>query len=172
MDQPAGQVLAAGSGSGAERGARSRRRSIGMCGWAERKRPFSPAYVPHQLARLSGFRLRRDRRHGLPHPRHAEHGAALTAPVSVECVKQEGKSKYTFPQNVDDPLGLPGARRDASGEAVLVRRPGGSSPKIPGVPAGELIGDRDINGSLFIGDKGMMTTGCYGERTRLVPPRR
>ena len=25
------------------------------------------------------------------------------------------------------------------------------------------------NGSIFIGDKGMVTTGCYGERTRLVP---
>ena len=31
------------------------------------------------------------------------------------------------------------------------------------------IGDSDINGSIFIGDKGMVTTGCYGERTRLVP---
>ena len=42
-------------------------------------------------------------------------------------------------------------------------------PKFDGVPAGELLGDKDINGSLFIGDKGMVTTGCYGERTRLVP---
>ena len=37
------------------------------------------------------------------------------------------------------------------------------------MPAGELLGDSDINGSVFIGDKGMVTTGCYGERTRLVP---
>jgi hypothetical protein len=42
-------------------------------------------------------------------------------------------------------------------------------PDIKGVPAGELLGDSDSNGSLFIGDKGMVTTGCYGERTRLVP---
>jgi hypothetical protein len=42
-------------------------------------------------------------------------------------------------------------------------------PKFEGVPEGELIGDKDINGSLFIGDKGMLTTGCYGEHTRLVP---
>ena len=35
-----------------------------------------------------------------------------------------------------------------------------------------MIGDNDINGSLFIGDKGMVTTGCYGERTRLVPASR
>jgi hypothetical protein len=42
-------------------------------------------------------------------------------------------------------------------------------PKFDGVPEGQLIGDKDINGSLFIGDKGMLTTGCYGERTRLIP---
>ena len=45
-------------------------------------------------------------------------------------------------------------------------------PKFDGVPEGELIGDKDINGSLFIGDKGMVTTGCYGENTRLVPAER
>jgi hypothetical protein len=42
-------------------------------------------------------------------------------------------------------------------------------PKFDGIPAGTLLGDKDINGSLFIGDKGFITTGCYGERTRLVP---
>jgi hypothetical protein len=42
-------------------------------------------------------------------------------------------------------------------------------PKFEGIPAGQLLGDKDINGSLFIGDKGMLTTGCYGERTRLMP---
>jgi hypothetical protein len=42
-------------------------------------------------------------------------------------------------------------------------------PDFEGVPQGELLGDSDCNGSLFIGDKGMVTTGCYGERTRLVP---
>jgi hypothetical protein len=41
--------------------------------------------------------------------------------------------------------------------------------KFDGIPEGELIGDDDNNGSLFIGDKGMVTTGCYGERTRLLP---
>jgi hypothetical protein len=44
--------------------------------------------------------------------------------------------------------------------------------KFDGIPAGELIGDDDNNGSLFIGDKGMVTTGCYGERTRLMPDSR
>ena len=37
------------------------------------------------------------------------------------------------------------------------------------VSVARAMGDKDINGSLFIGDKGMVTTGCYGERTRLVP---
>jgi hypothetical protein len=42
-------------------------------------------------------------------------------------------------------------------------------PEIQGVPSRELLGDTDTNGSLFVGEKGMLTTGCYGERTRLVP---
>jgi hypothetical protein len=84
------------------------------------------------------------------------------------------------------------------------------SPKVPGVPEGELLGDLPSrprqqgaaprprtapngyvgrifnweqfeeaqapdarisgpNGSLFVGDKGMLTTGTYGEQTRLLP---
>jgi hypothetical protein len=42
-------------------------------------------------------------------------------------------------------------------------------PEFPGVPQGEVLGDKDINGSLFIGSKGMVTTGCLGDGTRLVP---
>jgi hypothetical protein len=45
-------------------------------------------------------------------------------------------------------------------------------PKVEGVPEGTLIGDEDINGSLFVGSKGMVTTGCYGEKTRLIPDAR
>jgi len=39
----------------------------------------------------------------------------------------------------------------------------------PSVPETEALGDKSNNGSLFLGEKGMVTTGCYGERTRLVP---
>ena len=51
-----------------------------------------------QLARLVRLRLRRARRHGLPHPGRAEHGADARRPTSVECVRQEGKNPFTFPK--------------------------------------------------------------------------
>jgi len=44
-----------------------------------------------------------------------------------------------------------------------------AQPNIDGVPNGELLGDGDFNGSLFVGSRGMVTTGCLGDRTRLVP---
>jgi predicted dehydrogenase len=92
----------------------------------------------------------------------------LTAPVSVECVKQEGKGKHTYPQMSTIRWDFP-ARGSMPPVSLFWHDGLKAQPQIEGVPAGELIGDSDNNGSLFIGDKGMMTTGCYGERTRLVP---
>ena len=92
----------------------------------------------------------------------------LTAPVSVECVKQEGKGKYTYPKMSVLRWDFP-ARGKMPPVSIFWHDGLGKQPEFPGVPARELLGDSDINGSLFIGDKGMMTTGCYGERTRLVP---
>ena len=96
----------------------------------------------------------------------------LGGAISVECVVQEGKSKYTFPERQVIRFEFP-----ARGSMPAVARCTGttvwrSKPEIPGVPAGELLGDSDVNGSVFIGDKGIVTTGCYGERTRLIPASR
>jgi hypothetical protein len=92
----------------------------------------------------------------------------LTAPVSVECVKQDGKSKYTFPQKTVIRFDFPA--RGSMPPLKLYWYDGSlTRPSIPGVPDAEQLGDSDSNGSLFIGDKGMLTTGCYGVRTRLVP---
>lgn len=92
----------------------------------------------------------------------------LTAPVSVECIKQEGKSKTTYPKLSVLRWDFP-ARGKMPPVSLFWHDGLGKQPDIPGVPATELLGDSDVNGSLFLGDKGMMTTGCYGERTRLVP---
>lgn len=92
----------------------------------------------------------------------------LAAPVSVECVKQEGKSKNTHPQMSTIRWDFP-ARGSMPPVSLFWHDGLKAQPEIKGVPAGELIGDRDNNGSIFLGDKGIMTTGCYGERTRLVP---
>ena len=92
----------------------------------------------------------------------------LTAPISVECVKQEGKSKLTYPQTSTIRWDFP-ARGSMPPVSLFWHDGLKAQPEIKGVPAGELIGDRDNNGSIFLGDKGIVTTGCYGERTRLVP---
>ena len=50
----------------------------------------------------------------------------------------------------------------------------GDLPRPPreGRPAPERTGRISNNGSLFIGDKGFITTGTYGEGTRLLPAER
>ena len=98
-------------------------------------RPYSPAYAPHHWRGYPDFgagAIGDMACHILGTPNM---GLRLTAPVSVECIKQEGKAEYTF------------AKKNEI----------------------QKLGDSDINGSLFMGSKGMVTTGCYGERTRLIP---
>jgi hypothetical protein len=95
----------------------------------------------------------------------------LTAPVSVECVEQDGKGKYTFPSKSVIRFDFPA--RGAMPPVKIFWHDGlKAQPKIPGIPETELLGDSDVNGSVFIGDKGFVTTGCYGERTRLMPDAR
>lgn len=93
---------------------------------------------------------------------------STVAPIAVECIKQEGKAKYTYPRASIIRFDFP-ARGAMPPVSVFWHDGLSAMPEFPGVPAGEMLGDSDINGSLFMGGKGMMTTGCYGERTRLVP---
>jgi hypothetical protein len=49
---------------------------------------------------------------------------------------------------------------------------GGLPPPYPAsIPAGQKLGDGN-NGSLLIGDKGLITSGTYSEGTRLLPDER
>jgi predicted dehydrogenase len=131
-------------------------------------RPYSPAYVPHNWRGFPDFgcgAIGDMACHILGTPNMA---LRLAAPLSVECVKQEGKSKYTFPQKSVIRFDFPA--RGAMPPVKLFWHDGmDRQPEFESVPQGELLGDKDVNGSLFIGEKGMVTTGCYGERTRLVP---
>ncbi len=156
----------------------------------------------------------------------------LGAPVSVECIKQEGKSDYYYPSKAVIRFDFP-ARGDMPPVKVFWYDAMMEQPDIQGVPAGEILGDlprerrgalresvspregqpvggvftdaffsppppaaeeppestppasadpaaqreaeisrriaRGSNGSLFVGDKGFITTGTYGEWTRLIP---
>jgi hypothetical protein len=151
----------------------------------------------------------------------------LGLPSSVECVMKEGTSDFMFPKKSIVRYEFPA--RGSMPPVTLYWYDGlKETPKIKGVPEGELLGDlpssframrarpdgagtqqgpaapaqrpavvpraytgvvgRTFNyeeflkikedpeartpppdGSLFIGDKGMITTGTYGEQTRLIP---
>jgi predicted dehydrogenase len=131
-------------------------------------RPYSSKYVPHNWRAFPDFgcgAIGDMACHILGTPNMA---MRLAAPASVECIELEGKAQYTFPYRTAIRFDFP-ARGSMPPLKLFWHDRLKAQPKIDGVPEGELIGDKDINGSLFIGDKGMLTTGCYGERTRLVP---
>jgi hypothetical protein len=143
--------------------------------------------------------------------------------TSVECVKKEGVSSFMFPKSSVIRYDF-AAYGDMPALKIFWYDGLKESPKIPGVPEGEWIGDMPFlqrpggrrnpdeepsggrskemppandfhspgrvfdwkqyealkeattplrfpqpDGSLFVGDKGMLTTGTYGEMTRLVP---
>jgi hypothetical protein len=141
----------------------------------------------------------------------------LGAPTSVECIEKEGPSDFMFPTKSVIRYDFPA--RGSMPPVKLFWHDGlKETPKIAGVPEGELLGDlprsprrpaqasgqapagpprlkpftgvighvfdwetfektksdpeaetQTPDGSLFIGDKGMLTTGTYGEETRLIP---
>jgi hypothetical protein len=138
--------------------------------------------------------------------------------VGVECIQKEGESPFMFPKASVIRFDF-AAYGDMPELKVFWHDGLKETPKIPGVPDGEWLGDppyvmnasgqggprgqggqrpggfefrspgRVFNaeyfeslrapganlgfptpdGSLFIGDKGMLTTGTYGEVTRLIP---
>jgi len=137
---------------------------LGIAAW----RPHSPAYVPHNWRGFPDFgcgAIGDMACHILGTPNMA---LMLTAPTSVECVKQEGKGKYTFPRQSVIRFDFP-ARGSMPPVKIFWHDGLKTRPAIEGVANDELLGDKDTNGSVLMGDKGMVTTGCYGERTRLVP---
>jgi predicted dehydrogenase len=132
------------------------------------ERPYSPAYAPHNWRAFPDFGCGAIGDMACHILGTANMALQIANPVSVECVSQEGKSKYTFPHRQVIRFDFP-ARGAMPPVKVFWHDSLDKQPDFEGVAAGELLGDSDINGSLFIGDKGMVTTGCYGERTRLVP---
>ena len=90
----------------------------------------------------------------------------LEYPLSVEAV-QEGNNEETFPTWSIITYQFP-ARGDMP-PVKLVWYDGGKQPARPeGVAPDEKLGDGD-NGTLFIGDKGMMACGTYGGGPCLIP---
>ncbi len=131
-------------------------------------RPFSPSYLPIIWRGYPEFgcgAIGDMACHIMGTPNMA---LKLTAPTRVECVEQSGKGKFTFPEKAVIRFDFP-ARGAMPAVKIFWHDGLKARPSIKGVDDKELLGDSDINGSVFMGDKGMITTGCYGERTRLVP---
>ncbi len=86
---------------------------------------------------------------------------------TVEVLQEEGMNKQTAPKKSIIKYQFP-ARGDMPPVDVYWYD-GGLLPKRPeGISADEKLGDGD-NGSLFVGTKGYLTSGCYGGDSRLVP---
>ena len=91
----------------------------------------------------------------------------LGAPTSVECIQQEKKNAHTFPAKSVIRFEFPA--RGSMPPVTLYWYDGGLLPKRPeGLDPKVTLGDGN-NGSLFVGEKGFLTTGTYGAKTRLVP---
>ena len=86
---------------------------------------------------------------------------------SVEVLTQEDMTEQSPPKKSIIKFTFP-ARADM-GPVDIYWYDGGLLPPRPeGVPEDQKLGDGD-NGSLFIGTKGVMTSGCYGGESRLLP---
>jgi len=91
----------------------------------------------------------------------------LEAPVSVECVVEEGTTEHSGPLNEVIRYEFP--KRGARPAVTLYWYDGGRKPKHPeGVPEDQPLGSGG-NGSLFIGSEGTLTCDTYGENPRLLP---
>ncbi|MBI1896154.1 MAG: Gfo/Idh/MocA family oxidoreductase [Acidobacteria bacterium] len=185
-------------------------------------RPYSPAYAPFAWRGWFDFgcgALGDMACHILGAPNLA---LMLGAPESVECIRQEGKSAYTYPKKSVirfdfpargsmppvkvywyDGMTGPPPRPQGLAESELLGdlprrfgappRPGGevfqfgepapaatperssarpSRRSASGAPGGTGRVNPSSNGSLFVGEKGFLTTGTYGENTRLLPVER
>jgi hypothetical protein len=91
----------------------------------------------------------------------------LGMPTSVEAVSQEGCTSQTGPLNEVIRYEFP-ARGDMA-PVTMYWHDGGKKPARPeAIPEGVRIGHGE-NGSLFIGDEGVLSTGTYGESPLLYP---
>ena len=149
-------------------------------------RPYSPAYLPGKWRGYFDFgcgALGDMACHILGAPNMA---MMLGAPTSVECIHQEGTSSFSFPKKSIIRFDFPA--RGVMPAVKLFWHDGmnGPPPRPAGLAESELLGDLprpgqkvnpndppfDSNGSLFVGDKGFITTGTYGQFTRLLPAER
>ena len=89
---------------------------------------------------------------------------------TCEVLEQEGMTSQTPPKKSVIKFQFPA--RAGMGPVDLYWYDGGILPKRPdGIPEDQKLGDGD-NGSFFVGAAGVLTSGCYGDESRLMPDER
>ncbi|HNR32421.1 MAG TPA: Gfo/Idh/MocA family oxidoreductase [Candidatus Hydrogenedentes bacterium] len=89
---------------------------------------------------------------------------------TCEVIEQEGMTDQTPPNKCVIKFQFPA--RAGMGPVDVYWYDGGLMPPWPeGVPADQKLGDGN-NGSYFVGTEGVMTSGCYGGESRLLPDER
>ena len=143
---------------------------IGMSGFG----PAGQRHSVQSMLRLSGeasrFWLWSVGRHGCHILDPANWALQLGYPTSFECTRQEGRTELCFPNKSIIRFEFP-ARGNMPPVTVTWYDGGEMPPRPEGVDQDTKLGDGD-NGSLLIGDKGIITTGTYGQKTRLLPDSR
>ncbi len=149
-------------------------------------RPYRPAYLPLNWRGYFDFgcgALGDMACHILGAPNMA---LMLGAPTSAECIHQEGTSSFSFPKKSIIRFDFPSRGSMPAVKVFWYDGMTGPPPRPAGLAESELLGDlpragqpvnssepaASSNGSLFVGDKGFLTTGTYGQFTRLLPAER
>ena len=86
---------------------------------------------------------------------------------TVELVQQEGNNKETFPTKSIVKYSFP-ARGSMPPVEVYWYDGDLRPPRPAGIPEDQTLGEGN-NGSLFVGESGFITTGTYGDDSRLLP---
>jgi predicted dehydrogenase len=97
----------------------------------------------------------------------------LALPSAVECIHQKGKNNQTGPSEAivqyDYPARYNRYAKQSMGPVKAFWYESGLLPDRPeGVPANERLGD-GTNGTMFIGEKGILACGSHGNDPRLLP---
>lgn len=136
-------------------------------------RPYSPVYVPFNWRGWLDFGCGALGDMGCHILGPANLALQLGAPSSVECVYRDGQSDVAFPTKSVIRFEFPGVKifwydgvagtpppAIAIQQSEALRQVFGTAPRA--------ASKKPSNGSLFVGEKGFLTTGAYGEGTRLL----
>ncbi len=132
-----------------------------------RERPYNSAYAPWNWRGFWDFGTGAfgDMACHIMDP--ANWALQLSNPTSIEVVEQEGATDVSGPNSSIIKYEFP-ERRGMAPVTVYWYDGGNKPPRPEGLDEDEVLGD-GANGTLFVGEDGMITCGEYGGNARLLP---